>query len=69
MQIQDIAPEAGAISLRTLPGAAGTVGTAMSGEILMSTVIGALTILFLFLQVAHLIWKWWRDVRADRVSQ
>lgn len=65
MQIQDVAPEAGAISLRTLPGAAGTVGTAMSGEVLMSTIIGVLTIIFLGLQVAHLVWKWRRDARSN----
>ena len=31
MQLQDVVPEAGAISLRTLPGAAGTVGFAHTG--------------------------------------
>lgn len=68
MQLQDVAPEAGAISLRTLPGAAGTVGTAMNGEVVMSTIIGVLTIVFLVLQIAHLVWKWRQDGKADEVT-
>lgn len=66
MQIQDVAPELGAISLRTLPGATGTAGLAVTGEQMLSLVVGVLTVVFLALQIAHLVWKWRRDVGPMR---
>lgn len=60
-QIHEVLPEAGAMTARTLPGLAGTVGTAVTGEVVMSFAIGAFTLIFLVLQIAHLISKWRRD--------
>lgn len=68
MQIQEVLPEAGAMTARTLPGVAGTVGTAMSGEVVMSFAIGAFTLVFLILQIAHLIWKWRRDAARGEAT-
>ena len=68
MQLHEIAPEAGAIGARTLPGTVGTAGFAMAGEQAVSLVVGVLTVIFLVLQIAHLIWKWRRDVRSDEVA-
>ncbi|MET3526186.1 hypothetical protein [Phenylobacterium koreense] len=66
MQINEIAPEVGAISLRTLPGATGTAGLAVTGEQMLSLFVGVLTVIFLALQIAHLIWKWRRDTGPAR---
>lgn len=68
MQVHEVMPEAGAMTARTLPGVAGTVGTAMSGELLMSFAIGAFTLVFLILQIAHLIWKWRRDAVREEAT-
>lgn len=68
MQVHEVLPEAGAMTARTLPGVAGTVGTAMSGELMMSFAIGAFTLVFLFLQIAHLIWKWRRDAARGEAT-
>ena len=68
MQIHEVLPEAGAIGLRTLPGTAGTVGTAMAGQMVMSFAIGAFTLVFLGLQIAHLIWKWRRDAGVGEAT-
>lgn len=57
MQVHEVLPEAGAMTVRTLPGVAGTVGTAMSGEVVISFAIGAFTLVFLLLQIADLIWE------------
>ena len=61
MQIHDVAAEAGAISLRTLPGSAATAGFAASGDRLLSLVIGGLTVTFLLIQIGYAIWKWLRN--------
>ena len=68
MQVHEVLPEAGAMTARTLPGVAGTVGTAMSGELMMSFAIGAFTLVFLVLQIAHLIWKWRRDAARQEIT-
>ena len=65
MQIQDVAPEAGAIALRTLPGATGTAGLAMSGEQMLSLGVGVLTAIFLLIQIAYAVWKWVRNSKLE----
>lgn len=67
-QHSDVGGELLRIGAKTLPGGAGTVGAAMTGEQMLSLVVGALTILFLLLQIGHLLWKWRRDLKAGEVQ-
>lgn len=52
------------IAARTSPGAVGTVGAAWTGELTMSFIIGAMTVILLSLQIYHQVWKMRRDRRA-----
>lgn len=56
------------IGAKTLPGGVATAGTAMTGEQALSLTVGALTVIFLVLQIAHLLWKWRRDLRQKEAQ-
>lgn len=60
----ELVREAGAIAARTTPGALGTAGTAVAaidGQVLVSLIVGGLTIVFLLVQIGYLLWKWQRE--------
>lgn len=67
MNIRELALEAGGIAYRSSPGAAGTAGTALSGDVVLSVMVGGATLLFVVLQIAYLIWKWRRNAKTPGV--
>lgn len=67
-QHAELLSEGGRIVAKTLPGAAATAGTAMTGEAALSLIVGVLTVVFLILQIAHLVWKWRRDLQTREVQ-
>lgn len=65
MNIRDVASEAGGILYKSAPGAAGTAGTALTGDVMLSVLVGLATLLFVLLQIAYLIWKWRRNSKTS----
>lgn len=65
MNTRDLATDIAPAAVKGAAGAATTAWNAVDGQIAMSIAVGAVTVLYLIVQVAYLAWKWRRNARQS----
>lgn len=65
MTTRDLANEATVGALKAGAGAGAAAWNAADGQVAMSIAVGAVTVLYLVVQVGYLVWKWRRNSKLQ----
>ena len=61
MNSRDLISDAGPVALKATAGAGAAAWNMADGQIAMSIAVGAVTLIYLAIQIAYQIWKWRRN--------
>ena len=65
MKTHDLIADAAPVAVKAAVGAGAAAWNAVDGQVVMSIAVGAVTVLYLVVQVAYLAWKWRRNSKLS----